>query len=244
MTYYAANAALSGPLCEPPLGGRPGAGTPAWACATIPRMLAYPLTVPPLAAKAYRTAEEVGFGRNGGASSSKPGVGALLAALAAAHPHGLLAEMGSGVGAGTAWLASGMHDDASLISVELDPGRAELTRTLLADDPRVAVVTGRWEEVLPGRGPFDLVFVDCLDAAALPDAWNRLLPLVRIGGQLVFDDVTPELERSPADRSRPDAKRDAVLRDPRVVGVELYPPDVDGRLGGPSSGLLLASRVR
>jgi predicted O-methyltransferase YrrM len=207
-------------------------------------MLAYPLTIPAFASNAYRTAEQVGCGRDGGASSCKPGVGALLAVLAAAHPQGLIAELGSGMGAGTAWIVSGMHDEARLISVELDPGRSGLTQALLADDPRVTVLTGRWEELLPGRDPFDLVFVDCVEQAAIPDAWNRLLPLVRIGGQLVFDDVTPELEWSPAQRSHPDPKRDAVLRDPRVVGAELYPPDVDGRLGGPSSGLLLATRVR
>ena len=206
--------------------------------------LAYPLTVPPLAVEAYGIAERIGFGSGGGASSSKPGVGALLAALAAAHPAGRIAELGTGVGAGAAWMASEMHANASLITVELDPERAELARTLLARDPRVTVIAGRWEEMLPRRGPFDLVFVDCLDAAAIPAAWDRLLPMVRIGGQLVFDDITPEVEWLPEQRDRPDPKREVVLRDRRAVGVELYPPDAGGHVGGPSGGVLLATRVR
>lgn len=206
--------------------------------------LVYPLSLPPSVAEAYRTAERIGFGRHGGHSSSTPGVGALLAALAAARPGGRLAELGSGVGAASAWLAWGMREDATLITAELDHECAELTRALLAADPRVTVLEGSWEELLPHRGPFDLVFVDCLDSAAIPGAWDRLVPMVRLGGQLIFDDVTPEVEWPVEWRGHPDPKREAVLRDSRMIGAEVYPPDVSGRVGAFTSGALVATRIR
>ena len=203
----------------------------------------YPLDIPPLAAEAYRLAQQLRFGDDGGPNSSTPGVGALLATLAAAHPEGRLAELGSGVGAGAAWLASGMSPHATLVTCELEAERSETARRLLAADPRVTVLHGRWEDLLPERGPFDLIFIDCLDAPSIPVAWERVLSMVRVGGQVIFDDVTPVAEWPQKWRGHPDPKREAVLRDPRVVGVEVYPPGVDGNVGGWASGALIATRV-
>jgi len=209
---------------------------------TVP-VLPYPILIPPLAARAYRVAEETGFGADGGVSSSRPGVGALLAVLAAARPGGRMAELGTGLGAGAAWLLSGMDAAATLVTVELDADRAALARDLLATDPRATVITGGWEDHLPARAPFDLVFVDSGVSGRLDDEETAasVLELVGVGGQLVLDDLTPEAELHPPPAVDP--KRAFALRHPRLVGAELYPPGTDGSVGGVRSGLLVATRV-
>ena len=53
--------------------------------------------------------------------SSEPGVGALLAALAARRPEeARIAELGTGAGVGLAWIVYGLgeHDDATVVTVD------------------------------------------------------------------------------------------------------------------------------
>lgn len=73
---------------------------------------------------------------------------------------GRVAELGTGTGAGAAWLLAGMDDTARLVTVELDQGRAAVARRVLAGDPRAEVLNADWREVL-ARGPFDLILSDC-----------------------------------------------------------------------------------
>ena len=54
--------------------------------------------------------------------------------LAASRPGGRLLELGTGVGVGTAWLLSGMTDDARLMTVELEQALSEHASALLRDD--------------------------------------------------------------------------------------------------------------
>ena len=204
----------------------------------------YPLVVPPLAARAYAEATRIGFGADGGVSSSQPAVGPVLAALAAGKPGGRIAELGTGVGAGAAWLLSGMDSAARLVTAESDPERAAIARLLFGGDDRVTVVEGEWEDHLPQQGPYDLVFVDSGFSARLHEreAAAFLLEMVVDGGQLVLDDLTPEASLG-EDREGPDPKRELALRHPQVIGAELYPPAGDGSLGGYRSGLLLMTKV-
>jgi predicted O-methyltransferase YrrM len=202
--------------------------------------------LPRLVARAYDTAVAVGFGADGGVSSCLPGVGRLLAVLAAGRPAGRLAEIGTGVGAGAAWLASGMDAGSTLVTVEVDPERARLARQVVEDDRRVTVVTGRWQDHLPALAPFDLVFVDGGYEEHLredPGITDVVVDLVRVGGNLVLDDVTPRRERSSAETTGPDAKRAIAFGHPRVVGAELYVPDADGVVGGTRTGALVMTRI-
>ena len=201
----------------------------------------FPEVVPDLAARAYEQAEQGGFGPDGPTLSSRPGTGALLAVLAAARPSALIAELGTGLGAGAAWIASGMDADSRLVTVESDAERARRARSLLSADRRVEVLTGRWEELLPPRGPFALVFVDSGFSSRLAeqDAADFLLDIVVTGGMLVMDDLTPRSELQVGD---PDPKRTFALAHPRLIGAELYPPTVDGTLGGAHSGLLVMTK--
>src|SRR5215472_8346260 len=112
---------------------------------------------PPLVARARSLARQAGFpltrqeAAGAGPSASLPGVGRFLAMLAAGCSGGRIGEMGTGVGIGTAWMASAMPDDCTLITAEIDPERAGAARKLLAEDRRVEVEAGVSAVVLSGR---------------------------------------------------------------------------------------------
>ena len=77
------------------------------------------MALPDMVAAAYRRAADAGF-----ELSSEPEVGRLLACLAAAvPPQGRVLELGTGVGAGLAWLVHGLGErtDVTVVSVDVDP---------------------------------------------------------------------------------------------------------------------------
>src|ERR1700748_3637734 len=82
--------------------------------------------LPPLVARANALAREMGFpltrheAAPGGAAACPPGVGLFLAVLAAGCRGGTIAEAGTGVGVGAAWMASAMPADCTLVTVESD----------------------------------------------------------------------------------------------------------------------------
>ncbi|HEU4324633.1 MAG TPA: class I SAM-dependent methyltransferase [Roseiflexaceae bacterium] len=170
--------------------------------------------LPPRAVlRAQALAQEQGF-----TASSLPEVGRLLAVLAAALPGGRIAEIGSGCGVGAAWLASGMPPDATLVTIDSDPGRAEAVRLLFADDPRVRVLRGDWR-ALAEHGPFQLVFAD--GGRAKAEQPDTVVDLLAPGGMAVLDDLTPEEHWPESWRGRPDATRDFWLHSPRLTSTEI-----------------------
>lgn len=153
--------------------------------------------------------------------------------LAAGCSGGRIGEMGTGVGIGAAWMSSVMPPDCTLVTVEVDPARAEAARELLAEDRRVEVVTGDSAAVLAGRGPFDLLFCD-----GGGGDYASLVDLVRVGGRIVMDDVTPEKAQPPDSPLRGnDSKRQFFFGDPRLVSVEVVLPDLE-------NSLLVGTRTR
>jgi predicted O-methyltransferase YrrM len=162
--------------------------------------------------------------------SSIPEVHRLLAALVASKPDGRIAEIGTAFGAGARAIAAALMPGATFVTVEPDPGRVARARDALSGT-RTEVIDGPWEDVLPHRGPFDVIFFDgSTGAATLPLAISLLAP----GGVLVKDDLT--LGRPVAG----DAVREALLRDERLAGV------VSDALGGryASSGFSGSSSPR
>ena len=172
------------------------------------------------------TREEAGPGRP---SACLPGVGRFLAMLAAGCAGGRIGELGTGAGSGSGWIASAMPADCGLITVELDESLASAAREVLAADPRIEVVTGDALAVIPGRGPFDLLFADSgvrdqRDFAALVGA-------LRIGGRIVMDDVTPQAALPPDSPLRSDdLKRRLFRSEPRLTWTEVVLPDLRNSL--------------
>jgi predicted O-methyltransferase YrrM len=192
---------------------------------------------PPLVEQARTIARDMGFpltrqesaAGNGAPSASLPGAGRFLAVLAAGCPGGRIGEIGTGTGVGAAWMASVMPPDCTLVTVEIDGPRAAAAARLLAADDRVTVLSGDARALLGPHAPFDLLFADggWRDPAGL----GTLVDLVRVGGHLVMDDVTP-LRRLPPDsplRSG-DVKRGLFFGDPRLCSVEVVLPDLENSL--------------
>ncbi len=161
----------------------------------------YGVEYPELVTRAIALAEELGFpvmpegrplGYTGSATASIPQVGRLLASLVAARPGGRFAEHGTGTGIGTAWMASEMTDDSTLVSVELDPRLAEAAAGLFRELPNVEIRQGDCREVLSGEPPFDLVFMDAVAWELLPpESWDDVVDAVKVGGIIVLDDLKP-----------------------------------------------------
>ena len=151
-----------------------------------------PMPVPQLVHRAEALATAMRFER-----SSIREVGRLLALLAAARPRGRFAEIGTGTGVGSAWIASAMDPEALLVTVELDEERAAAASRLFADHPGVRVLHGDWHELLPAEAPFGLLFFDGGGWKRSPPAQmraesERALELVASGGVVVLDNLTPE----------------------------------------------------
>jgi predicted O-methyltransferase YrrM len=140
-----------------------------------------------------------------GGGSSLPEVQRLLAVLASGRR---VLELGTAYGAGAAAMAVTAE---SVLTIENDVERAELARPVLEELATVEFLVGDWRELVVDRGPFGLVFYD----AGPPYDLDEILALLEPGGLVVKDDLTPG---RPVDG---DPAREFLLRDPRVVAVEL-----------------------
>jgi predicted O-methyltransferase YrrM len=142
--------------------------------------------------------------------SSVPEVQALLATLTASKPDGRIAELGTAFGEGAKAIVRALAASASFVTVEPDPERFAQARKAL-EGTRAEVLNGNWQDVLPERGPFDLIF---FDGGTREETLNLAIELLAPGGVIVKDDLTPgaPIEGDPV--------REAFLNDSRLTGVE------------------------
>lgn len=172
--------------------------------------------------------------RAGFAMSCEDRTGSLLATLAASKPGGRFLELGTGVGAGAAWLAAGMDPTAHLVTVERDQAVQSIALRHLGGDPRISFVTAdadAWLSEQQQPEEFDFAYVDCRPGKylRLPD----LLGLLRPGALYVVDDMLPQATW-PTDHQ------------PRVDGFLEQLPEVPNWRATPmrwASGLVVAARI-
>lgn len=171
-----------------------------------------PPEVPEIVSRAFDGARRAGY-----VSFCRNETGRLLATLAATRT-GTLAEFGTGCGVGTAWLRSGVTDNARIVTAELDARLADAAADVFADDPLVDVVAADWSTLLD-RGPFSLLFLD----SGNPDAArvDAVADLVEDGGIVVVDDVEPCAIWPPVSYGRVDTLREEWLTDERFTAVEV-----------------------
>lgn len=192
----------------------------------------YRLEIPDVVERAHRMAEILGFplmpegrpiGRPAPATATTPMDGALLRSLAAARPGGNIGEIGTGPGVSTAWLVSGMAADSRLVSCDIDETLVASARRFFAEYRNVEIVQGDWEEVLAPRGPFDLLFFDANAQTVLssPDGWDRTIDCLKLGGQVVLDDLFPIELWPDAWKGMSDHKREFCLANDRLIGLEV-----------------------
>jgi predicted O-methyltransferase YrrM len=169
--------------------------------------------LPPLVTKAVQGARQAGF-----ENSCRPEHGRLLFALASGAET--IGETGTGCGVGLAWLASGARPGARLVSVELDPGRAALAAGLFQDLPQVSVIHGDWREI-HRAAPFDLLVLDGGGGGKRGSEPADPAVLLRPGGTLVVDDLTPAEEWPPMFEGQVDTARTHWFTHPGVAAAEL-----------------------
>ena len=120
-----------------------------------------------------------------------------------------------------------MGAEASLVTVEVDDGRAAACAELFSGVPNVRVLHGDWHDVLPPEAPFDLLFFDGGGWKRSPPQQmraesERALELVAPGGVLAMDNLTPE-QLWPADAPNwPDALREFWLGNDALVATEVW----------------------
>lgn len=144
-----------------------------------------------------------------GGSTAIPEVQALLRVLAAGRD---VAQMGAAYGETAAIMAETAR---SVVTVENDPERVAVARERLAGSENVELLEGDVWELLRGRGPFELVFLDGGLRPVTDERWEAILALVELGGLLVKDDMSPG---RPIDG---DEIREFLLRDQRLAATEI-----------------------
>ncbi len=175
-------------------------------------------------------------------SACLPGVGRFLAVLAAGCAGGIgsgtgggvIGELGTGVGIGAAWMASAMPAGCRLITAEIDEARAAAARQLFAADHRVEVIRGDATTALAEHGPFDLVFADC--GIRDGDAFADVIDLLRLGGRVVMDDVTPQAALAADSPYLADDAKRGFFANPRLISAEVVLPDL-------ANSLLVGTRI-
>lgn len=128
-----------------------------------------------------------------------PTQGKLLWLLARAAGARTILEIGTLGGYSTIWLARALPADGRLITLEIEPDRAEVARRNLAGagldhlvEVRVGAALSTMARLVAEEvGPFDMVFVDA-DKRRLPDYVAGSLELSRPGTMIVVDNVVRE----------------------------------------------------
>lgn len=143
-------------------------------------------------------------------------VGELLYLLVGHIRAGRIAELGTGCGVGTAWIASSTALD--VYTVDNDQERVKGTQELFSEVPHVHTMSGNWDQILQ-KGPFQLIFVDVKPAKL--EGVDGLINATEVGGLIVIDDLTP-IEFWPDDwKGKPDPVRDVWLHHSQLVSVEI-----------------------
>jgi predicted O-methyltransferase YrrM len=157
-------------------------------------------------------------------ATAAPETQALLRVLATGRD---VAELGAAFGKTAAVMAETAR---SVITVELDPERIPIAREQLTGIANVELLEGDAYELLPGRGPFGLVFVDGGIRQHGPGAWETVIAMTALGGIIVKDDMTP------GRAVEGDEIREFLFRDPRLAATEI--------LVSPEIAVIVAARLR
>ena len=179
-----------------------------------------------------------------------PAQGRLLQVIARSIGARRILEVGTLAGYSAIWLARALPAGGRLVTLELDPARAELARGNLAHaglSQEVEVVTGRAVDSLDAmiaraEAPFDLIFIDA-DKESCPQYLERALALSRTGTLILVDNVVRRgrlIDANTGDAGVNGARTmmDMVAREPRLEAAGIQTVGAKGYDG------LLISRVK
>lgn len=166
--------------------------------------------------------------------------GKLLQVLALTCGAHKILEIGGLAGYSGTWLARSLPVDGKLISLEINPKHAEITRATFAEaglSDRAEVRVGPALDLLPNllsEAPFDLIFIDA-DKSNSIHYLDWALQLSRVGTLIVADNViragrvfeTPPPDENSAGMAAYNRK---IVEDARLVSVAIA-NDEDGMDG-------------
>ena len=139
--------------------------------------------LPPLVRRAAKLAERFEF-KNSCALAYVP----LLRTLAAQVRGGAIAEMGTGVGIGTSWIALATSDDTKIVTIDIDEARTAAVRDMFEARRNITVLRGDALEIA-SHGPFDLVYCDA--GPGKTNDQEETIAMTKPGGLIYLDDLGP-----------------------------------------------------
>ena len=147
-----------------------------------------------------------------------PTQGKLLYLLARMCGARNILEIGTLAGYSTIWMARALPAGGQVVTLEMDPKHAEVSRknfALAGLDKIIELRLGKALDSLPrvaaeGRGPFDLIFIDA-DKTNIPGYFEWSLKLSRPGSVIVVDNII-----------RDGKVIDANSEDPNIQGVRQF----------------------
>ena len=117
--------------------------------------------------------------------------GRLLRTLAASKPSGRFLELGTGTGLATAWIADGLDENSSLISIDNDEVLLNVAQKYI-NDRRVEIIRAdAYDWISNYRGKkFDFIFADAMPGKY--DLFEETLGMLNKAGYYIIDDMLPQ----------------------------------------------------
>lgn len=145
-------------------------------------VLSSPWDTPDLVGAALRESLRIGY-----LESTRSETGRFLATLAASR-QGVIADLGTGCGVGSAWLRTGAPATTRVVTVEQDPVLAAMATRLFAGTG-VEVLPGDWSTMDWSAHGITSLSLITIDIGTAGGSRERLVDLLAPGGFLVLDDV-------------------------------------------------------
>jgi predicted O-methyltransferase YrrM len=117
--------------------------------------------------------------------------GRLLRTLAASKPGGRFLELGTGTGLATAWIADGIDENGSLISIDNDELLLNVAKKYINDSKVEFIRADAYEWISNYRGEnFDFIFADAMPGKY--DLFEETIDMLNTGGYYIIDDMLPQ----------------------------------------------------
>ena len=117
--------------------------------------------------------------------------GSLLKTLAASKAGGRFLELGTGTGLATSWIASGMDENSSFVSIDNDKSLVDVAERHIRDERVEFIVADGYEWISKYNGSkFDLIFADAMPGKY--DLFEETINMLNRNGFYIIDDMLPQ----------------------------------------------------